>query len=358
MTPRERVLAAFRHEVPDTVPAYVRNVMQWEKHAEHLGVSSLEELAATLGNTIRSYWPDHLILPPTHPEGQPEGKVQIEFAIWGLEEETRGTFTDSMPRPLGHAESPADVDAFDWPSGDDWDFAGMRDQLAAEERHARLSPSWMPVVSRLFELFGMENAMVKLYSDRPVIEAALAHLDAFYTDYFRNMLDHCADQIDIFGMGDDFAANDSLLIPPDLWRELFKPLYAKWLGMAKSKGLFTFMHCCGKITEVLPDLIDSGLDAWQTVQTHLDGQGPEFINREYGRHLTFVGAIDTTNLLGVATPNEVYEHVRTQIRILGRDGGYVCAPDHTVMEEVPPENLAALYRACAEFRGEGYTLAR
>lgn len=355
MTPRERVLAAFRHEVPDIVPAYVRNIMEWQRHAEHFGVSTQDELFAVLGNTIRSFRPDFLTRQEAPPDAKPEANAQLEFAIWGTPEEAIGTYTDSISRPLTHMESPSEVDTFNWPSGNDWDFDGMRDQLVAEEAHARLSPSWMPVFSRLCELFGMENAMVKLYSNRPVIEAALAHLDAFYTDYYTNLLDSCGDQLDIFGLGDDFAGNDSLLIPLDLWRELFKPLYAKWLGMAKSRGLFTLMHCCGNLKEVLPDLIDIGLDAWQTVQTHLIGQSPEYLKREYGRHLTFIGAIDTTNLLSVATPDQVSQHVRAQIYALGKGGGYICAPDHTIMSEVSSENVAALYNACREFRAEGYT---
>jgi len=355
MTPRERALAAFDHEVPETVPAYVRNVMEWQRHAEHFGVSTQDDLFTLLGNTIRCFWPDLLTSKDTPSSTDSEQSAPALFTVWGIPEDTRGNYTDSLPRPLAHAETISEVDAFEWPSGDDWDFEAMREQLIAEQTYARLSPSWMPVFSRLCELFGMENAMVKLYTNRTVIEAALAHLDRFYTDFYTNMLDACGDQIDIFGLGDDFAANDSLLIPPDLWRQLFKPLYAKWLGMAKARGLRTFMHCCGKLTDVLPDLIDSGLDAWQTVQTHLPGQDAEYLKAEFGEHLTFVGAIDTTNILGVSTPEEVRQHVHTQIRTLGRGGGYICAPDHTIMAEVSSENVGALYDACREFRGNGYT---
>ena len=355
MTPRERALAAFDHEIPDLVPAYVRNVMEWERHAEHFGVSTRDDLFTLLGNTIRNLWPAPLTQDGTPLSTDSEQNVQAAFAIWGIPEDMRGTYTDSIPRPLSCAETISEVEAFGWPSGDHWDFQGMREQLAAEKTCARLGPSWMPVFSRLCELFGMENAMVKLYTDRPVIEAALAHLDEFYTAFYSNLLDVCGDELDIFGLGDDFAGNDGLLIPPDLWRRLFKPLYAKWLGMAKAKGLRTFMHCCGNLIDVLPDLIDSGLDAWQTVQTHLPGQSAEYLKAEFGRHLTFVGAIDTTNVLGVSTPDEVRLHVHAQIRALGRGGGYICAPDHTIMWEVSSENVAALYSACREFRASGYT---
>jgi uroporphyrinogen decarboxylase len=288
-------------------------------------------------------------------DAQPSDGARPRLTIWGIPEDMVGTYTDSIPRPLARAKSAADVEAFDWPSGSDYDFGAMRDQLIAEDQYASLSTSWNPVFSRLCELFGMENAMVNLHTNRPVVEAALARLDHFYTEFYTGILDSCGDQLDIFGLGDDFAGNDGLLIPPDLWRRLFKPLYAKWLGMAKSRGLFTFMHACGNLTDVLPDLIDIGLDAWQTVQTHLDGQGPELLKKAYGSQLTFIGAIDTTNILGRATPDEVRDHVGAQISALGRGGGYICAPDHTIMSEVSSENVVALYDACREFRGKGYT---
>ena len=351
MTPRERALAALRHEIPDRVPAYVNNLMEWERHAAYHGVSSRDELFAALGNTIRSFGPACLTRRQAE-YGDPQGDP---LNIWGVPEGAVGTYSDTIPRPLANAETIAEVDAFDWPSGDAWDFCGMRRDLQAEHTYARLSPSWMPVFSRLCEVFGMEKAMISLHTNRPLIEAALAYIDAFYTEFYRNLLDSCAGHLDIFGLGDDFAGNYGLLISPETWRQLFRPLYAKWLGMAKGKGLLTMMHCCGNIVGIIPDLIDSGLDAWQTVQSHLPGQSAAFIKSEFGRDLTFVGAIDTTNVLSYATPEQVRQHVRQQIRLLGRGGGYVCAPDHTIMTEAPSENVAALYEECGEFRGIGLT---
>lgn len=355
MIPRVRAMAALGHQVPNVIPAHVRNIIDWEPYAAHFGITGWDELMDRLGETIVSFVPaytstDLPLLPKEHSHGLP--------AIWGIPDELAGTYSDSVPRPLASATTVADVDAYAWPLASEsaWDFAGMRQSLLADQTHARLGPTWMPVFSRLCELFGMEQAMVNLYTNRPVIEAALAHLDEFYTEFYRHMLDICGDQLELFGIGDDFAGNKGLLIRPDLWRALFKPLYAKWLGMAKASGLVTFMHSCGQITEVLPDLIDSGLDVWQTVQTHLPGQGAAHIKAEFGRHLAFVGAIDTTNVLGSSSPDEVHAHVREQIMVLGEGGGYICGPDHTIMENVPPENVAAMYEAIAEFRAAGYTL--
>ena len=355
-TPREIVLAALRHEVPDRIPAYVRKIHDWQRHANVLGVSTLPELMDRLGNSIVSFAPAYLAAePPVVAEALTPGMPPI----WGVAGDVEPySYSDALPRPLAHATCAADVDVFAWPVPDvaAWDFAGMRRALADDPMHARLSPSWNPVFSQLCELFGMEQAMVNLRLNRVVVEAALAHLDEFYTAFYGHMLDVCGDQLELFGLGDDFAANRGLLIRPEEWRRLLLPLYAKWLRMAKVRGLFTLMHCCGRIVEVLPDLIDNGLDAWQTVQTHLPDQDPARLKAQFGSHLTFVGAVDTTNILGVGSPEQVRTHVADQIRQLGRNGGYICGPDHTILEEVPTENVVALYSAVAEFRREGYTL--
>ena len=350
-TPRQRVMSSLRHTVPETIPAYVNNVVNCDAYLSYFGVSNRDGLLERLGNCMVNYAPKHRTIDETRLSRS------ASSSIWGVSEDMYMTYSDTVPRPFADAETAADVDRFPWPQGNDWDFRELRDRLAADKTHARLSNRWEPVFSRLCEMFGMETAMVNLYTNLPVIEAALARLEAYYDSYFERLLATCGGVLDVFGLGDDFACNTGLLIPVHLWRRLFLPLYAKWLGMAKTKGLPTLMHSCGRIVEVLPDLIDDGLDAWETVQTHLPGQEPADLKRRFGAHLAFVGGIDTTHLLGRASAQEVRHHVELQIRELAEGGGYVCAPDHTIMAEVPPENVDALYGACAAFRAAGYTTA-
>jgi uroporphyrinogen decarboxylase len=351
-SPRDRVKASLQHRVPETIPAYVNNLVDSDRYLGYFAVADRGELLERLGNCMTNYTPKLRTVDENAPAGS------SELSMWGVAKDMYMTYTDSVPRPLAAAETVADVDRFAWPHGDDWDFQDLRRRLESDQSHARLSNRWEPVFSRLCEMFGMEQAMVNLYMNRPVIEAALDHLEEYYDSYYRNLLACCGDVLDVFGLGDDFACNTGLLIPTDLWRRLFRPLYAKWLGMAKARGLPTLMHSCGRIVEILPDLMDDGLDAWETVQTHLPDQDASRLKRDFGDHLTFVGGIDTTNILGLGSVDDVKAHVERQIRTLGRNGGYICAPDHTIMAEVSPENTDALYRTCSAFRGEGYTTAR
>jgi len=157
-------------------------------------------------------------------------------------------------------------------------------------------------------------------------------------------------------VGDDFADNRGLLMRPEQWRRFFKPLWAKWLAMAKARGLRTWMHACGAISAVLPDLVDIGLEVWEAVQTHLPGNEPERLKRDFGRHLTFAGGVDTQHVLSFMPPDEVRRRTREAIRVLGVGGGYLCGPDHWVQPGVPFENVTALFETVREFRGEGCTL--
>lgn len=328
-SPRDRVRASLQHRVPETIPAYVNNLVDSDRYLGYFGVADRGELLEHLGNCMTNYAP---------------ALRSVDEEAPARSSELSMTYTDSVPRPLAAAETVADVDRFPWPRGDDWDFQDLRRRLESDQSHARLSNRWEPVFSRLCEMFGMEQA--------------LDHLEEYYDCYYRNLLACCGDVLDVFGLGDDFACNTGLLIPADLWRRLFRPLDAKWLGMAKARGLPTLMHSCGRIVEILPDLMDDGLDAWETVQTHLPDQDASRLKRDFGDHLTFVGGIDTTNILGLGSADDVRAHVERQIGALGRNGGYICAPDHTIMAEVSPENTEALYRTCSAFRGEGYTTAR
>ena len=98
----------------------------------------------------------------------------------------------------------------------------------------------------------------------------------------------------------------------------------------------------------LGDLIDIGMDVWETVQLHTLPMAPEVLKREYGKHVAFFGGINTQTL-PFAAPDEIRREVRRKIEILGEGGGYICGPDHTINLDAPPENAAALYEAIGSF---------
>jgi len=124
--------------------------------------------------------------------------------------------------------------------------------------------------------------------------------------------------------------------------------------MAKAAGKHVWFHSCGDVTAVLPDLLDIGMDVWETVQLHTLPIPPETLKRDFGRHMTFFGGVNTQRL-PFMTPSEVAAEVERCIRLLGKGGGYICGPDHHVKPDVSAENTVALFRAAREFDEPGYT---
>ena len=139
------------------------------------------------------------------------------------------------------------------------------------------------------------------------------------------------------------------MISPEYWRKYLKPTYRKIFDTAKNYGVKIWFHCCGTFRPVLPDLIDIGMDVWETVQVHLPGNEPEVLKREYGQQITFFGAINSQQTLPFGTPDNVRAEVRERVQVLGKGGGYICGPDHTVLPDVPIENVLPMLDEARKF---------
>ena len=156
------------------------------------------------------------------------------------------------------------------------------------------------------------------------------------------MIDASPAGVEIFWFGDDFASQTGMLLSPEHWRRYLKPVYARVFALAKSRGLKVWFHSCGTFRPVLPDLIDIGMDVWETVQAHLPGNDPAELKREYGRHITFYGGINSQLTLPYGTAEQVRAEVRQRVRVLGKGGGYICSSDHTILPGVPFDNVLAM----------------
>ncbi len=133
------------------------------------------------------------------------------------------------------------------------------------------------------------------------------------------------------------------MISPELWRKFLKPVYSRLFELIKSFGLKVWFHSCGAFEPVRPDLVDIGIDVWETVQAHLVGNEPQKLKREFGKHVTFFGAINCQQTLSFGTPDDVRKEVRERAKVLGSGGGYICGPDHSIQGNMPPENIYALF---------------
>jgi uroporphyrinogen decarboxylase len=139
-----------------------------------------------------------------------------------------------------------------------------------------------------------------------------------------------------------------------VFRTLLKPRYKILCDFVKqNSSMKIFFHSCGSIRQFIPDLIEAGFDIINPVQTNAEGMDPLELKKEFGREITFWGGgVDTASVLPAGTPEEVRADVLNRCEILSRDGGFVFAPIHNILPEVPPENIIAMINALKEFNGE------
>jgi uroporphyrinogen decarboxylase len=144
--------------------------------------------------------------------------------------------------------------------------------------------------------------------------------------------------------GDDLGGQQGPLMSPDDYRILYKPFHKKLFHRAKElANVKVQLHCCGGIYQLLPDLIDAGLDAINPVQISCAGMDPATLKKEFGDQLTFWGGgCDTQSILPLGTPQEVREHVREMVDIWKPGGGFVFQQVHNTLDNVPPENIVAM----------------
>ncbi len=350
MTHRERQLAAIRREVTDRPSVDAMWVYNAVAIAEHSGIAA-EDVSDRLGFDGRMVLLGY--------EGEfgfdPNGTNPVRWSTIHFDGGMTG-YSSTRTFALAHATSVADIEAFAWPDPDRflYDTAVKMSRMWGDTYAVR-GPLWVPLFCKACDLFGIEDTMIRMAMQPAVIEALFDRITDIYVEVCGRLLDACGDSMPIFYAGDDFATQRGLMFSPEMWRHFIKPRLARIFEVGKKRGKLVWFHSCGDISAVLPDLIDIGMDVWETVQLHTLPMPPQELKREYGGDIAFFGGINTQRL-PFATPGEVREEVHSTIEILGEGGGYVCGGDHSINADVPPENALALYEAACAFRKEGCTL--
>ena len=205
---------------------------------------------------------------------------------------------------------------------------------------------WESYFERLHSLRGMENTFTDLMLERDKVEFIFDKME----EYFLEIIRRFAHEVGANGIffSDDWGMQDRLMISPKLWREIFKPRYKHLIDKCHNFNMHAFMHCCGAITEIIPDFIEIGLDVLHPIQPHTMDE--EYIVKEYGNYISFFGGIDVQYLLPQGTVEEVKEGIREVIETFDRaEGGFLAAPANTIMPETPIENIEAMCSALKEY---------
>ena len=379
MTSRERVQAVLNHEIPDRVPIIVGvSNATGIKMKPYQGVKKLAGINAPdnyiydwpeLGSAkvdeqtmLRLHCDVRGVLDRFPREVQERnknrdphspclddwgmGQIEIEPGVW-------------FPgyHPLADATTIKELkDYAGWPEMDDpYRVAHVKEEaqkLADEKRFAIMATPWLMFpLERAFGLQGMDKFLMNLAMVPDFAEAMLKKNLELCKQHMGHFLEAIGANIDLIKIGDDLGSQDRLMISPRMYRQMLKPLHAELIQFIKERTKAkVFFHTDGDVFDLIEDFIEIGVDVLNPIQTSA-GKMSDLagLKQRYGSRLVFCGAIDTQQILPHGNPEDVRKEVRRVINILGEGGGYMVASVHTIMNEVPPENILAMVDAVEEY---------
>lgn len=327
MSRKERVRAAIQHRQPEMVPWQISFTQPARKKLTDLwGPADLDE---RLGNHLSwrrtglsGYWD------PTRPD-----RWVDEFSVvWNR------TVDKDIGNPEDYVLQRVALDDYRWPDPHDPSrYAGFPDFIKSHSDSFLIFGIDFSLFERAWTLRGMEQLMVDMIDQPEYVEELLERILA----YNLALIDEaCAHDFDGIYTGDDWGQQQGLLMGPVLWRRFVKPVLRRMYGRVKEHGKFVLIHSCGDIEEIIPDLIEVGVDVLNPFQPEV--MDVRRMKREYGKDLSFWGGVSIQHTLPYGSPEQVKEEVCGLMRDIGAGGGYIIAPAHDMPGDIPVENMLAL----------------
>jgi len=306
MTNRERVLASLHHEQPDQTPYCVG--FTHKAHARMAGYCGDPDFAAKLGNCFT-------FLSAEQEGGWREAAPDLWEDGFGVQWDR--SVDNDIGVVVNRLVSSDTVDEYEFPDPDNPSiWAPYPDATTDKGETFVVANLGFSLFERAWTLCGMENLFMAMAAD-PAFADRL--LDRILEYNLRVIEKACSYDIDAMMFGDDWGMQRGVLMGVDLWRTYVGPRVREMYQAAKARGKYVFIHSCGKVDALFPDLVDHGLDVFNPFQ-------PEVIDvyetkRAFGDRLCFYGGISTQRTLPYATPGETREEVRRLLDEIGRDGG-------------------------------------
>ena len=333
-SPRERMMAALRREVPDRVPyieigidqAMAQEIMGWPKGTTETGGSTRKNLYTVEEAKAIS---------------RKLGIDNIGFIMRAPDVAIFGAGKDGRTFPIdGRIKTEADLELLQLPDPTKDEFYADAELFLKGREDFACCLATRAGLTQTYLSMGMDHFFITLYDNRALVEKMLD----IYFDWACKMAERvCQMGFDFFVTTDDFAFKTGLFFSPTLFQELLVPRYRR----LKSKLTIPWvLHCDGNIEPVLDTLIDLGV-----VATHPNEKGAmdiRSVKRKYFPRLSVMGNVDLV-LLGQGTPGQVDEEVRSLIRDLGPGGGYIISSGNSLASYLKPECVMAMSQAIRKY---------
>jgi uroporphyrinogen decarboxylase len=197
----------------------------------------------------------------------------------------------------------------------------------------------------------MEDFLSSLISNVKFADKVMEKIKDLYIENCSRYLEEIGNYIQVFVYWNDIATQSSFLISPEMFRKFVKPKDKEIIDAIKSKTKAKiFYHSCGAVKELIPDLIDIGVDILNPVQVSAKGMDTKILKKEFGKYITFWGGgCDTQHVLPYGSTKEVKEEVKKRINDLAPGGGFVFNAVHNIQDDVPPQNIMSMFEALEEY---------
>ena len=328
LTPRERVWQSIRHQQTDKIPwHYGCTTPTRLKLEQYYGTSDLDNALNQHIVKYRTRLP-YIDIRPNF--------VRDEYGVvWNR------TIDKDIGVPVEYLLKDRLLKDFPFPDPHDPErLSGLPAFLKANPDRFRLISLSFTLFERAWILRGMEDLLVDMLSDPAYVDELMDKI----LEYDMGMLEDVL-KYDIDGVlfGDDWGQQSGLIFGGRLWRRFIKPRVAQLYSLTKKSGKAVFIHCCGKVQELFPELIEMGLDVFNPFQPEV--MDPYEMKKRFGSQLSFYGGVSIQKLLPYGTPQQIDGEVKRLIDEVGRQGGFIIAPSHDMPGDIPLENLLAFINA-------------
>jgi uroporphyrinogen decarboxylase len=365
MTSRERVLSALEHEEPDRVPIFFGTsgatsmlASAYDRLKAHLGVTGETtvfwralQYALLDEEVMLRFGSDGRVLLPGPAPSANERELSSDAFVdgWGIPWKRKpGSHYFEIGEPPLRNAGIEDIALHPWPDlchPSRFKDLKTRAHEIQQAGYAVVALSGVSPFEYSYMLRGVDNWLVDLALNPEFADALMRKVSDLQGQAMVKLLEAAGAHIDVVVIGDDLATQNTLMISPEMYRKQVKPYQAELISAIKRKTKAkVFYHSCGNIYPLINDLIEIGVDLLNPIQVSTkDMHDTARLKREFGKRLSFCGAIDTQKVLPYGNVDDVRREVRRRVADLGPGGGYILSAVHCIQPDVPPENVCAMF---------------
>ena len=373
MTSRERVLTALSHQVPDRVPIDLGGFQTgihrkaYENLLRYLGIEDdvrildpVQQLVVPCEELLQRFHVDIRYIWPSPPDGfdtsikqnNRGGKLWHDFkdefgVVWSMPDD-QGLYMDISHHPLADVTID-ELKEMPFPNGGDAArFTGVREKAVEIRRQNPYAVS-TTIGGSMYEYSwyqrGLERWFMDMIENPDFCEVLLDKMLAFWKDFYTGYMGQVGDLVDVVQIGDDVAGQYGPLFSPAFYRSVIKPRLKELIKHIKSlTSAKIWYHTCGGCTELVPDLMECGIDILNPIQISARNMDPRKLKQQFGDKIVlWGGACDAQHDLPFASPEQIAEKVRSNLEIFKPGGGYVFNNVHNIQPDVPVENIVAMF---------------